>query len=164
MHAGATLKKFSGLDFVVKDSHVAIATWSTAVIQIQQSFTNPFYGVYVEATGLLPSTIILGFSPLNAQRLVSALMEEEVELPLNDMGLSALQEVGNIVGTAYLNVFSDLLGTVWEPKLPQGGLTSPDEFVHQMTSAALVLLAEALFEVPSEGVLGRMLVIPAFPE
>ncbi len=163
-HAGVALKKFSGLDFAVRESNVTIVPWQTLTDRLNRTLINPLYAVHLKAVGFVPADIILGFSEKNAQRLATALIGEFTELPLDEMGLSALQEVGNIVGTAYLNVFSDLFGQIMEPTTPKALLTTVSALTSDITLEATVLLADAYFEVPNQAVAGQIVVIPRLPD
>jgi chemotaxis protein CheC len=110
--------------------------------------------------GLFQAHILLVFSDVNGQRLVGALMGEAVPLPLDDMGVSALAEVGNVVGTAFLNVFSDLFHSVWEPTTPRVMLTSAETLTKEISPGTTVLLTQALFQVTDEEVSAEIVVVP----
>lgn len=159
--AGQALKQFSGLDFGVTESDVTVVPWSTMADRLKRTFSNPLYAVHLKAVGLFHAHILMVFSDANGQRLVSALMGEPVDLPLDGMGLSALAEVGNVVGTAFLNVFSDLFQTVWEPTTPRVLLTSAHELTQEISPGTTVLLSEALFQVTDEEVSAEIVVVPS---
>lgn len=159
--AGLALKQFSGLDFDVRESDVAVVSWDTMSERFLRTFRNPLYAVHLRAHGLFHAHILTVFSDVNGQRLVSALMGETIELPLDSMGLSALAEVGNVVGTAFLNVFADLFQTVWEPTTPRVWLTSAEELTREISPGSRVLMSEALFQVTNEEVSAEIVVVPS---
>ncbi|MCY0863413.1 MAG: chemotaxis protein CheC [Sulfobacillus sp.] len=162
--AGMALKQFSGLDFAVTETDVTVVTWKTMSVRLKNKITNPIYAIHLGAQGLFQAHILLLFSDVNSQRLVSALMGEPVHLPLDDMGISALAEVGNVVGTAFLNVFSDLFRTVWEPTTPRVLLSSAEAITEEISPGTTVLLTEALFQVTGESVSGEIVVIPSLEQ
>ncbi len=159
--AGRALKQFSGLDFGVTETEVTVVPWSTMADRLKRTFPNPLYAVHLEAVGLFQAHILMSFSDANAGRLVSALMGEPVDLPLDTMGLSALGEVGNVVGTAFLNVFSDMFQSVWEPTTPRVLLTTAEELIREVSPGTRVLLTEALFQVTDEEVSAEIVVVPS---
>jgi chemotaxis protein CheC len=158
--AGLALRQFSGLDFNVTESDVTVVPWSTMADRLKKSVTSPLYAVHLRAVGLFQAHILLVFSDVNGQRLVGALMGEAVPLPLDDMGVSALAEVGNVVGTAFLNVFSDLFHSVWEPTTPRVMLTSAETLTKEISPGTTVLLTQALFQVTDEEVSAEIVVVP----
>ncbi|MCY0878905.1 MAG: chemotaxis protein CheC [Firmicutes bacterium] len=159
--AGLALKQFSGLDFDVTESDVAVVSWDTMSERFLRTFQNPLYAVHLRARGLFQAHILTVFSDVNGQRLVSALMGEAIDLPLDSMGLSALAEVGNVVGTAFLNVFADLFQTVWEPTTPRVWLTSAEELTREIAPGSRVLMSQALFQVTNEEVAAEIVVVPS---
>lgn len=159
--AGLALKQFSGLDFAVKESFVK--TVSLQDISARFTHNNPIYAVHLRAVGLFHADVILIFSDVNSQRLVGALMGEPVELPLDGMGVSALGEVGNVVGTAFLNVFSDLLQTAWEPTTPRVCYQSAQDLMGDISPTNAIILSEALFQVTNEEVTAEIMVVPTLP-
>jgi chemotaxis protein CheC len=159
--AGRALKQFSGLDFGVTETAVSVVPWSTMADRLKRNFPNPLYAVHLEAVGLFQAHILMAFSDSNAGRLVSALMGEMVALPLDTMGLSALGEVGNVVGTAFLNVFSDMFQSVWEPTTPRVLLTTAENLILEVSAGTRVLLTEAVFQVTDEEVSAEIVIVPS---
>ncbi len=159
--AGLALKQFSGLDFAVTESEVTMVSWSTMAQRLQRIFTNPLYVVHLQAVGLFQAHILLVFSDEDSQRLVSALMGELVELPLDSMGESALAEAGNVVGTAFLNVFSDIFHAAWEPTTPRLLVTTAEGLIEEVLPGTTVLVTEAMFRVTEEAVSAEIVVVPS---
>ncbi len=160
--AGLALKQFSGLDFAVTESDVTVVSWSTMAERLKRIFTNPLYAVHLQAVGLFQAHILLVFSDEDSQRLASALIGEPVELPLDSMGESAMAEVGNVVGTAFLNVFSDIFHAVWEPTTPRLLVTTAEELTQEISPGTTVLMTEAMFRVTDEAVSAEIVVVPSF--
>ncbi|RLG56765.1 MAG: hypothetical protein DRN88_03765 [Candidatus Hydrothermarchaeota archaeon] len=69
-------------------------------------------GVYLIAKGELSFALLLTFSRENALNLVDILMGRKLGTTkeLDEMDISAIQEVGNILGSHFVNTFSDFLG------------------------------------------------------
>lgn len=159
--AGEALRQFSGLDFAVTESDVAAVSWESMAARLRQSMPHQtLYVVHLEGVGLFQAHVLMIFSDANGQRLASALMGEPVKTPLDDMGLSALAEVGNVVGTAFLNVFSDLFRAVWEPTIPQVLLTSAEDITQAIQPGSNVLISQALFQVTDAEISAQIVVVP----
>jgi len=77
--------------------------------------------VVLRLDGPWSGDLILVFDDLNGRQLAASLLGQEVELerPWNDLERSALTETGNILGCAYLNAITRLLGTELVPTPPQ---------------------------------------------
>lgn len=160
--AGLALKQFSGLDFAVTESEVTVMSWDTMADRLKRIFTNPLYAIHLQAVGLFQAHILLIFSDVDSHRLVSALMGEPVEMPLEGIALSALGEVGNVVGTAFLNVFSDIFHAVWEPTTPRVMFTTAEELTREISPGVKVLMTEAMLRVTDEAVSAEIVVVPSF--
>ncbi len=158
--ASRALREFSGLDFAVEETAVTSIDWNTMAERLQRKVTSPLYVIHLGAQGLFRAHILLLFSDANSQRLVGVMVGEEVSLPLDELGESALAEVGNVVGTAFLNVFSDIFRVVWEPTPPQVRLTTAAALTEDIAPGTTVLLTEAMFQVTGESVFGEIVVIP----
>jgi chemotaxis protein CheC len=72
-------------------------------------------GVVLPIVGELDAVVLMLFSPRDAQTLCALLGVE----PDSDIGRSALGEIANIVGTAYINALSAITGLALEPAPPQ---------------------------------------------
>jgi chemotaxis protein CheC len=71
-------------------------------------------GVVLGVTGDMQATVLLLFAP-NDAKLMCGLLGVEAESAL---GVSALMEVGNIVGSSYINALSAMTGLALEPTPP----------------------------------------------
>jgi len=68
-------------------------------------------GIVLGVTGELVATVLLLVPPADAGRLVSILGVD----PGDELAASALGEIGNVVGTSYLNALADMTGIEMEP-------------------------------------------------
>ena len=69
-------------------------------------------GAYLIAKGELSFALLLTFSRENSLNLVDILMGRKLGTTkeLDEMDISAIQEVGSILGSHFVNTFSDFLG------------------------------------------------------
>ena len=68
-------------------------------------------GVVLGIVGDMQATVLLLFTP-NDARLMCGLLGVEVD---SEIGVSALMEIGNIVGTSYINALAEMTGMALEP-------------------------------------------------
>lgn len=126
-------------------------------------------GVYLLFSGNTSGHILLAFQPKTAYELVDMAMgvEPGTTTNLGEMERSVLGEMGNIVGTFFLNGVADCVGLRLMP--------SPPAVVEDMAGALIdSVLAEAfdgteslfviklLFSSTSKTIEGRFLVLPSF--
>jgi chemotaxis protein CheC len=71
-------------------------------------------GVVLGVVGDMPASVLLLFTP-NDARLMCGLLGVEAQ---TEIGVSALMEIGNIVGTSYLNALAEMTGMALEPTPP----------------------------------------------
>jgi chemotaxis protein CheC len=71
-------------------------------------------GIVLGVTGELVATVLLLVPPADARRLVSILGVD----PGDELAASALGEIGNVVGTSYLNALAGMTGIEMEPTPP----------------------------------------------
>lgn len=74
-------------------------------------------GIYISMSGDADGHVVFLIPKEKAITLVSMLLGNEVN-ELDEMGISALQEVGNIVVTSYLNALSEMTGLTLMPSVP----------------------------------------------
>lgn len=124
--------------------------------------------VYLAVTGAMDGHMFLVYPPDTAMSLVDLLMGEEpgTTVEITEMEASALGEMGNIMGSFYLNAISDASGLVLMP--------SPPAVIMDMAGAILdVALAdilaesndawvvEAVFATEDQKITGNFLVLPS---
>jgi chemotaxis protein CheC len=71
-------------------------------------------GVVLGVVGEMEASVMLLFTP-NDETLMCELLDVE---PRTEIGVSALMEIGNIVGTSYINALAGMTGTELEPTPP----------------------------------------------
>jgi len=71
-------------------------------------------GVVLGIVGELPGSVLLLFTPKDAE-LMCGLLGVEAD---TEIGVSALMEIGNIVGASYLNALGTMTGMTLEPTPP----------------------------------------------
>jgi chemotaxis protein CheC len=82
-----------------------------------QSIGNPeaeATGVVLGVIGELPASVLLLFTPKDAELMCSLLGVEAG----TEIGVSALMEIGNIVGSSYINALGEMIGMELEPSPP----------------------------------------------
>ncbi|MDW7675582.1 MAG: chemotaxis protein CheC [Bacillota bacterium] len=75
-------------------------------------------GVYLRVESTAPSNILFVLPIENAQKLVNALMGKEEHEDIDEMGHSALMEIGNILAGSYLNSLSMFTSLAFAPSVP----------------------------------------------
>jgi chemotaxis protein CheC len=77
-----------------------------------------YTGVVLGIVGEMPASVLLLFTPRDAE-LMCGLLGVEAG---TEIGVSALMEIGNIVGTSYINALAEMTGLDLEP-VPPGAAT-----------------------------------------
>jgi len=158
--AALALATMTGLAWAIEHHQVrqltgdALTQWET-VLDAQLG-----YGVGLTASGLMTAQILLIFDDAATQALVSALVGEAVTLPLEGLGVSALAEVGNVVGTAFLNVFANQFQTRWEPSPPTVRHDTVAGLLAPVTQAGSAYVTEGVFRVADTAVVGQLVIVP----
>ena len=126
-------------------------------------------GVYIQASGDVNLTILFVLALESATNLVAGLMQrmggESGEL--DEMGLSVLIEVGNILTAAYLNALSMMTGYQLLPYPPQiaidmaGAIISTVMAETHMIDDEVVLLQTTLKTMDSQ-IGGNILILPDY--
>jgi chemotaxis protein CheC len=99
------------IDLAVPD--VSVLPMADAVDQLgpaEQDITGIMLGV----EGELPGTVLMLLTPENAEKICVMLGLS----PHDDLAPSALGEIGNVVGTSYLNALAGMTGIAVEPTPP----------------------------------------------
>lgn len=122
--------------------------------------------VYLSFSGNLEGHVVLSFSPEAAAHLTALLlMEPEVELPLDEMGCSALGEVGNITTASFLNDIANRCGMLLHPSPPTivqdmiGALLS-NVVLEMALESTHALLVHTLFDIEGERLQGELILLP----
>lgn len=126
--------------------------------------------ILLDVTGDAPGRIVLMIPAAAAQGLVATLMGMPApvsEVPeFDEIALSALQEVGNVLTGAYLGALSQLTGLYMEPTPPAVGVDMAcallaDAVVDVAETSPQALLIETDFHDDDEPRVGALLYIPA---
>lgn len=130
---------------------------------------SPSVGVYLSISGVATGHIMLIYAPETACGLVEMLLGSPsgTIAVLDEMELSALGELGNVMGSFFLNHLADAAGYILHP--------SPPTIIMDMASSILqialadviveadrVLAVDALFGTPDRQIKGHFLVMPSF--
>jgi len=123
-------------------------------------------GVYIESTGDVTLTILFVLSVESASNLISMLMPG-MGGELDEMGISALIEVGNILTAAHLNALSIMTGFQLLPSPPQiavdmaGAIISTVMAATHMIDDEVVLMQTTLKTLESQ-IGGNILILPDY--
>jgi len=130
----------------------------------------PAAGAAVQVAGELEAVVLLLFPKGDADLLCTLLGVE----PGSEVGLSALGEIGNILGSSYVGAFSAMTGLAMEPRPPQTAVDALAAIVSsvlattaQLSDLALVLDSRLVVEgaecsfsfmlVPTPGAVAELL-------
>jgi chemotaxis protein CheC len=111
--------------------------------------------------------VMLLFEPVAAGRMAGTLTAgpgKAVDLA-DPMARSVLQEVGNILASAYLNALGRLTGLVFLPSVPvfahdMVGAVVDAALIEQGEASDVALVMETTFDVDGEALAGQMLLLP----
>jgi len=123
-------------------------------------------GVYIEAEGDVNLTILFALSLDSASNLITSLMPG-VKGELDEMGVSALIEVGNILTSSYLNAISLMTELKLMPSPPQIAVDMSAAIIStviaeaHLTDDEVVLLRTTLNTKESQ-IGGNILIIPDY--
>ena len=165
-NAIASLSQFVGQDITVE----SFGLKRIPVAQISQLMGGPeteAIGIYLTVSGSADGHIMLMYDPEMAHGFVDMLMGQPqgTTQTLGEMEESALGELGNIVGSSFLNALADATGLTLMP--------SPPSVIKDMAGALLDIIAadilltqddafvaETAFHAPDRAVKGQFFVIP----
>lgn len=122
--------------------------------------------IYLGASGMFYADLLLIFSEPATTGLISRLLHQPVAFPLDDLGESVLGEIGNVVSTAFLNVFADWFQAVWEPTSPTIRVAPlatilPDTLT-SIRPGERVYLTKARIAINKDAAAGYFIIIPHF--
>lgn len=127
----------------------------------------PVVAVALRVGGDAVGHILLLLAPRAAQQLAGALVHGPGQLADLEQTLtrSVLEEVGNILATAYLNALGQLTRLVLLPSAPifacdMLGAVVDAALIEQSETADAGLVMEATFDVDGEALAGQLLLLP----
>jgi chemotaxis protein CheC len=127
--------------------------------------------VFLGVVGDAPGHMLVLMREASARALVDTLMGRAGgdvatgDAPFTEMELSALQEVGNVLASAYLGALSALTGLHVEPTPPAVGVDMAGALLGAALAEVALLAPRALlidsgFDAPGIGSLGEVLYMP----
>jgi len=141
-HAATALSQMIGDTVVLHVPKVSLADIRD-VPELLGGSDKVVVGVTLQIRGDATGTVLLVFPEENAQRLTRQLLgRTNSEKVFDDMGISTLKEVGNILASSYLGAMGSLLHLVLLPSIPL--------FAHDMAGAVIDYLLIELSEVGNQ--------------
>jgi len=126
-------------------------------------------GIYLLFSGNSSGQILLAFQPNVAFELVDMAMGSEPGSTTNlgEMERSVLGEMGNIVGTFFLNGVADCVGLRLMPSPPavvedMAGALIGSVLAEAFSSNESLFVIKLLFSSPTKQIEGKFLVLPSF--
>jgi chemotaxis protein CheC len=117
-HAATALSQMIGQRIQLRVPRVSV-TEISAVPENLGGAEALMVGVTVQILGDARGSIMLLFPQESAHRLLGCLLQrEERALVMNELAVSALKEVGNILASAYLSAIGNLLHKTLIPSVP----------------------------------------------
>lgn len=118
--------------------------------------------IVIPIFGDMDAVVTLLFTPEAADTLCSLLGVE----PGSDYGISALQEIGNILGTSYVGSIEAMTGLHLEPRPPQTvrdmlGALVASVLLHVSGTADVALLMDSALEVEGEACSLSFVLVPS---
>jgi chemotaxis protein CheC len=117
-HAATALSQLIGEQIRLRVPRVTVTDISQ-VPELMGGAEKVVAGITLQILGDARGNILLVFPRESAQRLLACLLrQEEKGLVLNEISVSTLKEVGNILASAYLNALGSLLHMTLIPSVP----------------------------------------------
>lgn len=117
-HAATALSQMIGQTVYLQVPHVTI----TEISQVPEHLGGAekmMVGITLQILGDARGSIMLLFPQNSAHHLLCSLLGQQgEELTMNEMTVSALKEVGNILASAYLSALGNLLNKTLIPSVP----------------------------------------------
>jgi chemotaxis protein CheC len=122
-------------------------------------------GLYVEVGGSIDLHIIF-ILPLDSARSITSSISGGLVQELDEMGLSAVMEVGNIVTAGYINAFAELTEFTLIPKPPAIAVDLTEAILGSILAEVqvaedFVILIKTGFETGDSKIEGFLCMIPA---
>ena len=131
--ASADITAMTGIETAVEVSRLSFVPLEDVPMQIDD---EPRTGVVLEFDGLPSGYIAILFDEASADHVVAELLPGVAEDASDEMRRSAIQEIGNIVTSGFLDGWANALETTID--------ISPPEFVHDLGRAVVAPLASEL--------------------
>ena len=146
-HAATALSQLTGKTIHMEVPRVML----TDTLRIPEELgdaAQKVVGINLRMLGNAQGHILIVFPWDNAVRILEGLLSQKVPggIPLSEMELSALNELGNILASAYLNALGEMLNMTLIPSVP-----------HLCVNEASTVIANALAEFGEVGGVTLML-------
>jgi chemotaxis protein CheC len=165
-HAATALSQMTGRRIMISVPEIRVLERSEVSGVIAEA-REPITIVSLHMLGDLTGETLLAFGAGADRALASLLLRREVSPvgePMTELEVSAIQEVGNILASAYLNALATLMGLMLLPSVPRC-FTGPchDVLLQREIAEAPSELAFTInteFRMESETVEGKFLLLP----
>jgi len=122
-------------------------------------------GVYLRVESTAPSNILFVLPVANAKKIVNSLMGKEFDADIDDMGHSALMEIGNILAGSYLNALAMFTSLSFMPSVPSlsidmAGAILSEVIINLGEVADYALIIETKFKEDETDVSGYFFLLP----
>ncbi len=161
----------SSLSQLLNDQRINIRMPEVTVVSLgelpdqMESPEKVVAGIYVEVGGSIDLHMIF-LLPLESARSITASVSGGLVRELDEMGLSAVMEVGNIVTAGYINAFAGLTGFKLIPKPPAVAVDLTEAILGSILAEVqaaedFVILIKTGFETGESDIEGFLCMIPA---
>jgi len=167
-HAATALSQLIGETVYLRVPRVMV-TDIAAVPDLLGGAERVVVGITLQILGAARGNILLVFPEESARQLLAALLRWQQEaLRLDEVGVSTLKEVGNILASAYLNALGSLLRMTLIPSVPllahdMAGAVVDSVLIELSEAGDFALMVETEFHgVASgvEGITGQFFLLP----
>jgi chemotaxis protein CheC len=167
-HAATALSQLIGESIFLRVPQVQITDISE-VPDLLGGAEQVVVGITLQMLGDVRGSILLIFPRDSAHRLISRLLgEDERQLALDEIGVSTLKEVGNILASAYLSALATLLRLNLIPSVPllafdMAGAVVDHVLIQLSQSGEQALMVETEFfgqKEPADAIRGHFFLLP----
>jgi chemotaxis protein CheC len=167
-HAATALSQLIGETIYLRVPRVTV-TDIAQVPELIGGAEREVVGITLRVLGDARGNILLVFPRESAQRLLARLLrQEETAAVLDELGISTLKEVGNILASAYLNALGSLLHMTLIPSVPMlawdmAGAVIDYVLIELSQAGDLAMMVETEFHgvtSGTEGIKGHFFLLP----
>jgi chemotaxis protein CheC len=167
-HAATALSQLIGEGIFLRVPRVQITDISE-VPDLLGGAEQVVVGITLQMLGDVRGSILLIFPRDSAHRLISRLLgQDERQLALDEIGVSTLKEVGNILASAYLSALATLLRLNLIPSVPllafdMAGAVVDHVLIQLSQSGEQALMVETEFfgqKEPADAIRGHFFLLP----
>lgn len=168
-----SINAISGLSQMI-GQEINVSSFSARVVPINETpdlvggWERLTLGVYLAVSGSATGHIFMIYDPVTAMALADILMGQEpgTTKNLDEMEESALGEVGNIMGSFFLNALADATGLELQPSPPavmmdMAGAILNVALADIIQESDTALVVETSFNTEDQQISGTLLVMPS---